>query len=143
MTSPDAEIPETNDKSPTVIVYEPVIVPLFFVTVPVALMLAPKSATSPFALKDQLLASVYDPERSTGVPAIVNEPVPVSPALGLHDMASELTDIPETTETVPMVIVNDPETVPLVLVIEPDAATEVPKIVSEPLALKVQDEVFV
>jgi len=58
MTSPVAEIPETSDKSPTVIVYEPVVVPLLFVTVPVAAMLAPKSETFPLTVKLQLLELV-------------------------------------------------------------------------------------
>jgi len=121
-----------------VIVYVPLVVPELFVTDPVALRDPLKSEMFPVALNVQLLLSVYEPERLRVAPPIDNEPVPVRPALGLHDMVSELTDIPVATVTVFMVIVYEPVVEPEDFVTVPVAVTVVPKSVIDPLALKVQ-----
>ena len=51
--------------------------------------------------------------------------------------------MPVATVRLFIAIVNEPETVPDVLTIDPEAATDVPKIDVEPLALNVQVDVFV
>ena len=77
------------------------------------------------------------------MPPSTNAPEPVKPALGLHDITRLLTVIPAAIVRLLIDIVNEPETVPEVLAMDPDAATEVPKIDVEPLALNVQVDVFV
>jgi len=72
------------------------------------------------------------------VPPIESEPVPVNPALGLHDIASEFTVMPGTGVTVPSDMVNEP-VVPLeLLVMVPAAVASVEKRVTLPAALKLQ-----
>ena len=83
------------------------------------------------------------PERFNVVPPSTNAPEPVKPPLGLHDIVKLLTVIPVATVRLFNAIVNEPETVPDALTIVPEAATEVPKIDVEPLALKVHVDVFV
>ena len=83
------------------------------------------------------------PERFRVVPPSTKAPEPVKPPLGLHDIVKLLTVIPDATARLFIAIVNEPETVPDVLTIVPEAATEVPKIDVEPLALKVQVDVSV
>ena len=83
------------------------------------------------------------PERLRVVPPRTNAPLPVNPPLGLHDIVKLLTVMPVATVRLFIAIVNEPETVPDVLTIDPEAATVVPKIDVEPLALNVQVDVFV
>ena len=125
------------------IVYEPDIEPELFETVPVAATVEPNNDNEPFASNDQLLLFVYEPAKFNVVPPSTNAPLPVNPPLGLHDIVKLLTVIPVATVRLFNAIVNEPETVPDALTIVPEAATEVPKIDVEPLALKVHVDVFV
>ena len=77
------------------------------------------------------------------MPPSTNAPEPVMPPLGLHDIVKPLIVIPDATVRLFSDIVYEPETVPEVLTIDPEAATVVPKIEVEPLALNVQVDVFV
>jgi hypothetical protein len=65
------------------------------------------------------------------------------PPLGLHDIVKPLIVMPVATVRLFSDIVYEPETVPEVLTIDPEAATVVPKIDVEPLALNVQVDGFV
>ncbi len=77
------------------------------------------------------------------MPPSTSAPEPVRPPLGLHDIVKLLIVIPDATVRLFSDIVYEPETVPEVLTIDPDAATVVPKIDVEPLALNVQVDGFV
>ena len=125
------------------IVYEPVIEPELFETVPDAVTVAPNNDNEPFASNDQLLLFVYEPARFNVVPPSTNAPLPVNPPLGLHDIVKLLTVIPVATVRLLSDIVYEPDTIPEVLTIDPEAATVVPKIDVEPLALNVQVDVSV
>ena len=143
MVIPETERPDAIETVPIDIVYEPVIEPELFETVPVAVADCPNSDNEPFAVNDQLLLFVYEPAKFNVVPPSTNAPLPVNPPLGLHDIVKLLTVIPVATVRLFNAIVNEPETVPDALTIVPEAATEVPKIDVEPLALKVHVDVFV
>ena len=125
------------------IVYEPEIEPELFETVPAAVTVAPNNDNEPFAVNDQLLLFVYEPDRFNVVPPSTNAPEPVNPPLGLHDIVNVLIVMPVATVKLFINIVNEPETVPDVLTIDPVAATVAPKMDVEPLALNVQVDVFV
>ena len=125
------------------IVYEPEIEPELFETVPDAVTVEPNNDNEPFAVNDQLLLFVYEPARFSVVPPSTNAPEPVKPPLGLHDIVKPLIVMPVATVRLFSDIVYEPETVPEVLTIDPEAATDVPKIDVEPLALNVQADVFV
>ena len=143
MVIPETERPDAIETVPIDIVYEPVIEPELFETVPDAVTVAPNNDNEPFASNDQLLLFVYEPARFNVVPPSTNAPLPVNPPLGLHDIVKLLTVMPVATVRLFIAIVNEPETVPDVLTIDPEAATVVPKIDVEPLALNVQVDVFV
>ena len=143
MVIPETERPDAIETVPIDIVYEPVIEPELFETVPDAVTVAPNNDNEPFASNDQLLLFVYEPARFNVVPPSTNAPEPVNPPLGLHDIVKLLNVMPVATDRLFIAIVNEPETVPDVLTIVPEAATEVPKIDVEPLALKVQVDVSV
>lgn len=83
------------------------------------------------------------PDRFNVVPPSTNAPEPVKPPLGLHDIVKLLTVMPVATVKLLSDIVYEPETVPDVLTIDPEAATDVPKIDVDPLALNVQVDVLV
>ena len=136
-------IPDATARLFIAIVYEPVIEPELFETVPDAVTVAPNNDNEPFASNDQLLLFVYEPARFNVVPPSTNAPLPVNPALGLHDIVKLLTVIPVATVRLFSDIVYEPDTIPEVLTIDPEAATVVPKIDVEPLALNVQVDVSV
>ena len=143
MVIPETERPDAIETVPIDIVYEPVIEPELFETVPDAVTVAPNNDNEPFASNDQLLLFVYEPARFNVVPPSTNAPLPVNPPLGLHDIVKLLTVIPVATVRLFSDIVYEPDTVPEVLTIDPEAATVVPKIDVEPLALNVQVDVSV
>ena len=136
-------IPVATARLCIAIVYEPVIEPELFETVPNAVTVAPNNDNEPFASNDQLLLFVYEPDRFSVVPPMTSAPLPVKPPLGLHDIDRLLIVIPVATVKLFSDIVYEPEIVPEVLIIEPEAATVVPKSDVEPLALNVQVNVFV
>jgi hypothetical protein len=143
MVMPETERPDAIETVPIDIVYEPVIEPELFETVPDAVTVAPNNDNEPFASNDQLLLFVYEPARFNVVPPSTNAPLPVSPPLGLHDIVKPLIVMPVATVRLFSDIVYEPDTTPEVLTIDPEAATVVPKIDVEPLALNVQVDVFV
>jgi len=143
MVMPETERPDAIETVPIDIVYEPVIEPELFETVPDAVTVAPNNDNEPFASNDQLLLFVYEPARFSVVPPSTNAPLPVNPPLGLHDIVKLLIVIPDATVKLFSDIVYEPDTIPEVLTIDPEAATDVPKIDVEPLALNVQVDVFV
>ena len=110
---------------------------------PDAVTVAPNNDNEPFASNDQLLLFVYEPAKFNVVPPSTNAPLPVNPPLGLHDIVKLLTVIPVATVRLLSDIVYEPDTIPEVLTIDPEAATVVPKIDVEPLALNVQVDVSV
>jgi hypothetical protein len=139
----ETERPDAIETVPIDIVYEPEIEPALLVTAPDAVTVDPNSDSEPFAVNDQLLLFVYEPDRFNVVPPSTNAPEPVKPALGLHDIVNVLIVMPVATVKLFIAIVNEPETVPDVLRIDPVAATVAPKIDVDPLALNVQVDVFV
>jgi hypothetical protein len=113
------------------IVYEPVIEPELFETVPVAVTVAPNNDNEPFASNDQLLLFVYEPARSNVVPPSTNAPLPVNPAPGLHDIVKLLTVIPVATVRLFIAIAYEPviepelfETVPVAVTVDPNNDNE-------------------
>jgi len=72
------------------------------------------------------------------VPPIDNKPVPVSPALGLHDITSEFTVMPVVISKLLADIENEPVVPLALLVMVPDALRLPPKSVAVPVALKLQ-----
>jgi len=140
---PETERPDAIETVPIDIVYEPVIEPELFETVPDAVTVDPNNDNDPFASNDQLLMFVYAPARYNVVPPSTIAPEPVKPALGLQDIVRLLTVMPAAIVRLFIDIVNEPETVPEVFTMDPEAATDVPKIDVEPLALNVQVDVFV
>lgn len=143
MVIPETERPDAIETVPIDIVYEPVIEPELFETVPDAVTVAPNNDNEPFASNDQLLLFVYEPARFNVVPPSTNAPEPVNPPLGLHDIVKLLIVMPDATARLFIAIVYEPDTIPEVLTIDPEAATVVPKIDVEPLALNVQVDVSV
>lgn len=143
MVMPETERPDAIETVPIDIVYEPVIEPELFETVPDAVTVAPNNDNEPFASNDQLLLFVYEPARFSVVPPSTNAPEPVKPPLGLHDITKLLTVMPVATVKLFSDIVYEPDTIPDVLTIEPEAVTVAPKSDVEPLALNVHVDVFV
>ena len=143
MVKPLIVMPVATARLFIAIVYEPDIEPELFVTVPAAVTVEPNNDKEPFAVNDQLLLFVYELDRVNVVPPSTNAPLPVNPPLGLHDITKLLTVMPVATARLFSDIVYEPDTVPEVLTIDPEAATVVPKIDVEPLALNVQVDVSV
>ena len=79
MVIPETERPDAIETVPIDIVYEPVIEPELFETVPDAVTVAPNNDNDPFASNDQLLLFVYEPARFNVVPPSTNAPEPVNP----------------------------------------------------------------
>ncbi len=79
MVIPETERPDAIETVPIDIVYEPVIEPELFETVPDAVTVAPNNDNEPFASNDQLLLFVYEPDRFNVVPPSTNAPLPVKP----------------------------------------------------------------
>jgi len=97
MVIPETERPDAIETVPIDIVYEPVIEPELFETVPDAVTVEPNNANEPFAVNDQLLLFVYEPDKFSVVPPMTNAPVPVNPWPCVQVMVKLLIVIPDAT----------------------------------------------
>ena len=103
----------------------------------------PNNANEPFAVNDQLLLFVYEPDRFNVVPPSTNAPLPVKPPLGLHDIVKLLTVMPVATVRLFIAIVYEPVIEPELFETVPVAVTVDPNNESEPLASNDQLLLFV
>jgi len=138
MVIPETERPDAIETVPIDIVYEPVIEPELFETVPNAVTVAPNNESEPFAVNDQLLLFVYEPDRFSVVPPSTSAPEPVKPWPCVHVMVKLLTVIPVATARLFIAIVYEPVIEPELFETVPDAVTVDPNNESEPFAVNDQ-----